>query len=408
VTRHLAAVGLFGAVTTVALPVRAQPLLPSAPIALAGGRLVLAGEIAASIGPNDHPGYFNYTDYTRTPLRMLRLDLTAAWTPRARLAVLGQLRTENLDRPQIYAAYLRVRPWPDRAVDVQVGRIPPVFGAFARRAYATTQPLVSYPLAYQYLTTLRPDALPATADQVLRQRGRGWRVSYPIGDPTPAGGVPLVSAFRWDTGLQVHLGTRPVAVAVALTLGTLSDPRVAENNDGRQLSARLALEPTPGLRLGVSAARGAFAARRALEALPPHARAASMQRAIGADAEYSRAHWLVASELVVSQWTLPAVDAPAIRRPLTAVGAWVEGRYRVSPRVYLAGRADHLGFSRLAGTLFDGRPTSWDAPVSRASAAVGVYLRRNLVGRVEYQYNWRDGGRPRERGLASTQILYWF
>ncbi len=389
-------------------PLAAQPL-PAEPIALAGGALVVSGDVAASVGPADHPGYFNYTDYERTPLRMLRLDVTAAWTPRARWAVLGELRTENLDRPQLYALYLRVRPWNDRALEVRAGRIPPAFGAFPRRAYGIDHPLISYPLAYQYLTTIRADALPANADQILRQRGRGWRVSYPLGERAPAPGVPLASAFRWDTGVQVLAGDGPVRLAVALTLGTLSAPRVVDDNDGRQLSGRLAVRPTPSLVLGVSAAQGAFAARRALHALPPEARAAgSTQRAFGADAEVSRGHWLVRSELVVSQWTLPRDQAPYLAHPLTAVGLWVEGRYRVSPWVYLAARADYLGFSRLAGTLFDGRPTSWDAPVTRAAAAWGLYVRRNVVVRAEYQYNWRDGGRPRARGLPSAQLLYWF
>ena len=52
--------------------------------------------------------------------------------------------------------------------------MPPTFGAFARRTYATDNPLIGYPLAYQYLTSLRPDALPANADELLRMRGRGW------------------------------------------------------------------------------------------------------------------------------------------------------------------------------------------------------------------------------------------
>ncbi len=407
--RRVAASGVLFLLGPAALgPVAAQPL-PSAPIPIAGGTLVLSGEMAASIGSDDHPGYFNYTDYDRTSLRMVRLDLSASWTPRPRLAVLGELRTENLDRPQVYALYLRVRPWAARDLDVQIGRIPPVFGAFSRRYYALDHPLISYPLAYQYLTTLRADALPANADQILRQRGRGWRVSYPIGNPAPAGGLPLVSAFRWDTGVQVHAGTRPVEVAVAFTMGTLSRPRVVDDNEGRQLSGRLAFHPTPGLAIGVSAARGPFVARSAREALPSGATGGeAVQRALGADAEYSRGYWLLRGELVASWWTLPPALTSSFENPLRAVGVWVEGRYRVSPRLYLAGRGDHLGFSRLVGTLFDGRPTSWDAPVTRAAAAAGVYLRRNVVVRAEYQYNWRDGGRPRERGLASAQVLYWF
>ena len=96
-----------------------------------------------------------------------------------------------------------------RAFDIQAGRVPPTFGAFARRIYASDNPLIGYPLAYQYLTSLRADALPVNADELLAMRGRGWLSSYSIGNPMPANGLPLASGFRWDTGVQVHAGVGP-------------------------------------------------------------------------------------------------------------------------------------------------------------------------------------------------------
>jgi hypothetical protein len=36
--------------------------LPSEPIVLGGGRVVIGGEFTATVGPED-PGFFNYTDY---------------------------------------------------------------------------------------------------------------------------------------------------------------------------------------------------------------------------------------------------------------------------------------------------------------------------------------------------------
>lgn len=383
--------------------------LPSRPIELAEGQVVVSGTVSASVADDDSPGYFNVTDYDHSALRLFSAAITAAWQPVDRLAVLADVRTENLDTPRVSAAYVRVRPWIGRAVDIQAGRIPPSFGAFARRGYALDNPLIGYPLAYQYLTTLRADALPATADDLLAQRGRGWRVRYPIGDPTPDAGVPLVSAFRWDTGVQVRVGTRPIEATAAVTLGTLSNPRVTSENDGPQVSGRLALRPTAGFVLGVSAARGPFVTREATAALPAHASGDTpTQQAFGVDAEYSRGHWILRGEVVFSSWSLPVVDAPHVTGRLEAVGAWVEGRYRVTPRVYVAARADHLGFSKLAGTLFGGQPTPWDAAVTRLEAGGGYFLLRNVVARAVYQRNWRDGGRPTRRHFVAAQIVYWF
>ena len=41
---------------------------------------------------------------------------------------------------------------------------------------------------------------------------------------------------------------------------------------------------------------------------------------------------------------------------LDAVGMWVEGRYRVTPRLFLAARADRLDFSRVAAASWLGLP----------------------------------------------------
>src|SRR5262249_21877911 len=142
-------------------------------------------------------------------------------------AILGDLQTENLDSVRPYALYARIRPWTSRDVDIQVGRVPPTFGAFSRRTYVSDNPLIGYPLAYQYLSTLRPDALPATVDELLQKRGLGWLVRYTVGDSSLDHGVPLVSAFRWDTGVQVHVGLLPrqmLTATASLTNGTISNP----------------------------------------------------------------------------------------------------------------------------------------------------------------------------------------
>ena len=170
---------------------------------LADGHVTISGDVSASMAPDD-PGFFNYTDYEHSALRLLRLDLSAMVKAGDHLAFLGEVRTENVDSPRPYALYVRIRPWTARAFDIQVGRVPPTFGAFARRTYASDNPLIGYPLAYQYLTSLRPDALPANADELLRMRGRGWLSNFSIGNLAPDRGVPLASAFRWDTGVQVH------------------------------------------------------------------------------------------------------------------------------------------------------------------------------------------------------------
>jgi hypothetical protein len=378
-------------------------VLPENPVRSADGRLVVSAELVGTVGSHDDVAFFNYTDYEHNALRMLRLGTSGVWKPTTWLALTGELRSEDLEHPDVYAAYARIKPWQHRGFDIDIGRIPPAFGAFGRRAYTSDNPVIGYPLAYQYLTSLRTDAVPAVADDVLRMRARGWKSSFPIGEATPAPGVPLISAFRWDTGVRVEWKGGPVHVSGAVTNGTLSNPRFSDDNAGKQISGRVAITPATGLIVGVSGAGGAWLARTV-----PVTGAAPRQSAVGADVEYSRDHWIVRGELVFSRWSLPLALAPSNVQSLNALGRWVEGRYRITPRIFVAARADRLGFSNLLGSAPGSAALPWDAPVTRIEGGAGYYLQRNLVARGMVQTNRRSAGRVRDRTFVSAQIAYWF
>ena len=225
--------------------------LPSDPIAFGDGRVTIGGDVSATFscapanstyrGPcAEDGGFFNYTDYNHSLLRAVRVDLSASVKAGGHVSFLTEFRTENLSRPQPYALYVRVRPWKDRRVDIQAGRIPPTFGAFSRRSYPSDNPLIGYPLAYQYLTSLRPDALPANADELIRMRGRGWLSNFSVGNPTPEAGLPLVNVLNWDTGVQVHAATDVIDAALSRhrrnaqpSAGPRRQPRPAGVRPGR-------------------------------------------------------------------------------------------------------------------------------------------------------------------------------
>ena len=400
IARAAVVVSLCGGV-----PASAQTL-PAGPARAFDGRLVAGGEVSATFGARDEVAYFNFTDYEHNALRTFRLALSAAWRPAERIAFVGEVRSEDLDDVTPYAAYIRIRPWRNRTFDIQAGRIPPSFGSFGRRAYGADNLLIGYPLAYQYLTSLRADAVPATADDLLQMRARGWRSSFPIGARNEAPGLPLVSAFRWDTGVQARWSEGPIELAASLTSGTLSNPRVADDNGGKQISGRAAFRPIVGLVIGASAARGAWLSRSVTALADDRSYS---QRAFGADAEYSRDHWIVRGELVWSGWDLPFLNAGGGSSVVSATAAWVEGRYRLTPRLFVAARADRLDFSRISGAaLSRGTPTPWDAAVDRVETAAGYYLQRNFVARLAVQRNARDAGRVRRRIDLAGQLTYWF
>ena len=130
--------GLLLTLSLVASPALALAQMPTEPVSLGDGRVVLGADVTVTFASDD-PGFFNYTDYEYSALRNFRAGLTAEYRASSRLQFLGELRMDHGDRLQPFALFARIRPWPARRFDIQVGRIPPTFGAFGRSAYGAAQ-----------------------------------------------------------------------------------------------------------------------------------------------------------------------------------------------------------------------------------------------------------------------------
>jgi hypothetical protein len=405
------------AVLALASPRADAQAMTSETISFAGGRVTLGGDVSATFSCTDSEistssvcaddtGFFNYTDYEHSALRMVRIDLIAAVRATERLSFLVEVRTEDGDRLQPYALYARIRPWLSKPIDVQVGRVPPTFGAFTRSTYASDNLLIGYPLAYQYLMSIRSDALPANADELLRMRGRGWLSNFSVGNTVPDRGLPLANAFRWDTGVQVHAAGRMVEATAALTTGSLGNPLVHDDNPGKQIATRVVVRPLPGLVLGASGAVAPFVSRAAAESAgATDSMSGLTQSALGIDAEYSRGYYLIRVETIMSDWRVPLVRTPAIDLPLRARTFLVEGRYKIRPGLYAAARFDHVGFSEIVGTA---RTAEWEAPVDRVELGGGYSLLRNLMVKGSYQRDTRPAGRTQKLNAIASQVVFWF
>jgi hypothetical protein len=382
-------------------PALAQDVRPTYPT---DRRVAVGVEAAAVASPRDDIAFFNYTDYDHNALRGVRLRLMAEWRAASALSFVGELRSDvgvNVDVP---ALYVRWRPWTERGVAVQAGRIPPLVGAFPRRAYGHANVVIGWPLAYQYLVSLRPDALPATADDLLRMRARGWQPSFPIGSQVLRPGITLISAARWDTGVQIIAKARGITLAGAVTEGPPSHPSVRDRTPGLGWSGRASFTLPAGVTVGASGGTGnwidrSVLAQASLDSTP------APQHVFGLDAEAGRGHWLLRTEWFYSSFTLPIATTTPLR--LGSNVGYVEGRYRLSPRWQLGARADRLRFGRVDPLTSRGS-TAWDADVDRVEAAVAFRATTTTEIKVAWQHNWRDGGRVRTRGFPAIQVLYWY
>jgi len=402
---------LIAGVSLASTAARAQDW-PDGPLTAFDGHVVVGGEALLTIAPEDL-GFFNYTDYERSALQLVRLGIVTMVHAGDRVSFVAELRAEGdtSGGPWTgvpYAAYVRLRPWRAVPFELQAGRIPPAFGGFLRRSYGRDNPLIGYPLAYQYLTSLRSDALPRHTDDLIERRGTGWYTGYPIGNPEWQHGVPLVSAFRYDTGVlgRAAAASDRIEVLGSVTTGTLSNPRGGDDNGAPQFAGRIAVRPITGLVIAASGAHGGFLSAALTPDVPPGTQPSEYsQRAVGADVEYSRGYWLLRAEWLRTSWQLPAFAAPAIGDPLAASSFAIEGRYTILPGLYAAARVDRLSFATVPGTA---GPETWDADVSRVEAGIGYSLTRHVIVKTVFQHNRRDGGRVRRANFGAAQLLLWF
>lgn len=371
-------------------------------------RVTFGGEISAIVAPEDHDAWFNYTDYEEDALRMARVRLFGEWHAAERVSVVGELRVENRLDVAASALYVRWQPSAAAPFHIQAGRIPPLVGAFARRAYGRDNAVIGLPLAYQYLTSLRAEALPFSIDDVLTMRARGWLATYPVGEYESGPGVALLSASHWDTGVEGTWQGGWIDVSAAVTRGAPSVPVVRDTNDGLMWSGRTTLRLPRGLIVGVSAARGQWIEDEVLALTPNGRHSASTQSTVATDVELGHGPWLLRGEWLRTRFELPLVATAPDGIGLSAWSGFIEARYRPHPRWQMAGRIDRLDFSSVHSPSAGDGGMPWDAPVTRLEGTLGYRATRALEVRAGWQHNWRDGGRIDARGVPVLAVLYWF
>ena len=363
-------------------------------------------EFAGIVSPPDDIAFFNFTDYGSNALRVARLRLFGEWRPAAPLSFVGEVRIENARAVDLAALYVRWQPVRASPLEFRAGRVPPLLGSFPRRAYGRDNVVLGTPLMYQYVTSLRSDALPATINDLLRMRGRGWQPSYPIGSPELAPGVPLISIAEWDTGIQASWRRGVFDASLGYTQGAPAVPVINDRSSGWQWSGRIGATTNNGLVIGASAAQGGWLDDdvAALAAAPGVD--ARDQAVAGVDLEYGRGRWLARAEWVYSRFSLPLVEYGGTELRLGSHSGYVEARYRVRPRLDVAMRLERLSFSSVTGS--NGVPTSWEAPVERVEVGAGFRVNRHFDLRGGWQQNWRPAGRVHRRGYPVVAVLWWY
>jgi hypothetical protein len=303
---------------------------------------------------------------------------------------------------RLFGGFVRFSDPKGRDIHLEAGKIPLHLGAFPNRSYAPKNSLIGAPLVYEYHTDVREDQVPVRGEDIVANRGRGYFTSYLSPGLTGVGytggrALPVLYENCWDFGAVV-LGTMvPVEFALGVTNGTAGAPMMNDNNDGKQVLARVGFVPAPWMRAGVSGSRGPYLDSDVNEDLPAgHTVDEYMQKVAAADLELSHGHGVLYSEYVFSRFESPFVGH------LDSRSWYVEGKWTVLPGWYVAARFDRMVFGDVA--LAGGGVEGWDANLWKREIGIGFKPSTRLVAKLVHQESRVDTSPAVIRALAAAQL----
>jgi hypothetical protein len=318
------------------------------------------------------------------------------------------------------------QPHNNKAVNLEIGKFLIPFGTFLARRWATENPLIDWSLMYQYKNNLSAFELPQNNDELLKVRGKGHGFEY-HSEPsssalvlakTNAGHIPragsglrLVSREVYLTGLQVFGGFAAFNYNFGLTNGSLSNPADINNSETINVIGRLTFKPSMGLLLGTSFSSGAYLNQASVNPqLKPIGKSAGdfRQTASGFDLSYSIGHLVLFSEIVVNRYRSPFLD-----EDLDVFAYYIEAKYTLMPRLYVASRFSRMTFSEIDDVSdIDGNGKfrePWDYNVNQFELGAGYHFNRHVLLKIMGQFNHTEVSNvsdPADNHFAMQGVFY--
>ena len=259
--------------------------------------------------------------------------------------------------------------WTPRLADgamVQLGKFATVVGNWAGRHASWSNPFITAPVPYEYLTGIWDTEAVRTSRVLLQWSHVRPGLPAAVTRGEKALRVPILWGPVYAPGAAAAFDAGPWRVAVEAKGGALSSRpeawhRWREQRHHPAFAARVGYRPGPRWDFGVSAGDGVYLREfAAATTAGGRGRGGYRQRTIGHDVAFAWRHWQVWAEMFASRFEIPQVgDADT-------VAYYVETKYRFTPQLSGAIRWNEQLFATIphAGTNVE-----WGHAVWRVDAA---------------------------------------
>ena len=338
----------------------------------------------------------NKTDFLFNPRLTLFLDAQAG----SHIYFFAQARLDRGFDPsddgvqlRLEEYALRVTPWDDGRLTIQVGKFATIVGNFVPRHLSWENPFVTSPLVYDNVTGLEDRTGRIAADFEKALRTEKYELIPVIWGPNYASGASLSGRLgQFDYAAEIKnrsLSSRPGTWDIVET--GFGDPAV---------SARFGFRPNQMWNFGLSVSDGAYLRSEAGRFLPSGRDLDDYrEKLFGQDISFAWHHLQVWAEFYEARFEVPRVgDADTF--------AWyVEAKYKFTPQFFAALRFNQQLFDTIQSTR---PPSSLGSDLCRLDAAAAYRFTPHIQLKLQYSFQQETSGAGSHNHLFAAQFTIRF
>ena len=291
---------------------------------------------------------------------------------------------------------LRVTPWEDGRLTVQIGKFATVVGNWVPRHLSWENPFINAPLIYENVTPIQDKSAPISPLSFIYGPYYYGKYAFNpvIWGPSYASGISASGQLgRFDYAVEMKnasLSSRPESWNI--TENGFEDPT---------FSARVGFRPNEAWNFGFSASEGPYFRREAEPTLPPGRDIDDYREfVLGQDASFAWHHLQLWVEFYEARFEVPRVgDADTF-------AYYVEAKYKFTPQFFGALRWNQ----QLFGTISDGygHNVRWSEDLGRIDIAAAYRFTPHAQLKLQYGYQHETTGPRDDNHLLAAQFTVRF
>jgi hypothetical protein len=291
---------------------------------------------------------------------------------------------------------LRVTPWKDGRLTVQIGKFATVVGNWVPRHLSWENPFINAPLVYENVTAIQDKYAPySPLDFIYRPY---YYEKYAFN--------PVIWGPSYASGISVSGQQGQFDYAVEMKNASLSSRpeswNVTENGfEHPTFSGRAGFRPNEAWNFGVSASEGPYFRREAESTLPPGRDIDDYREfVLGQDASFAWRHLQLWAEFYEARFEVPRVgDADTF-------AYYIEAKYKFTPQLFGAIRWNQQLFGDISNPY--GGSLRWSQDLGRIDIAAAYRFTPHAQLKLQYGFQHETTGSGDDNHLLAAQFTIRF